>query len=440
MPEVYLDHNATTPLAPEVLEAMLPWLREGYANALSGHRKGRESRAAVDQARASLARFFGCALDEVVFTSGGSESNNLAIKGWAWAHPDGPRRHILVGAAEHASVGDAARFLAPAGWETSTVPCDETGQVSPEALLAALRPDTALVSIQSAQNVVGTINRVDELAEVLRGRRIVFHVDAAQTVGKVPTSFPFTGADLMSVAGHKFYGPKGVGALLVRRGTQLAPLVHGAGHERGLRSGTENVAGIVGLGAAVELARRVMPEAGERMVALRDALHLRLAEALGGVVLNGHPLDRLPNTLNLSFLGVVGRELADRCPELLLATGPACHDRSVHLPPAFEAMGVGRERASSSLRLALGRGNTWEEIDHAAERLIEAVRALRAEAGGALPAAARQPSRGPVCPRCQSELRLELTGLAPAVVCARHPACRHELFLAAPASLSAGGP
>ena len=432
MPEVYLDHNATTPLAPEVLEAMLPWLREGYANALSGHKRGRQAREAVDQARAGVARFFGCARDEVFFTSGGSESNNLAIKGWAWAHPDSPRRHILIGSAEHASVSDAARFLTREGWQVDEVPCDASGQVTPEALHAALRPDTALVSIQSAQNVVGTINRVDELAEVLRGRGIVFHVDAAQSVGKVPTSFPFTGADLLSVAAHKFYGPKGVGALIVRRGLTLRPLVHGAGHERGLRSGTENVAGIVGLSAALELARRVMPEAGERMVALRDALHVRLAEALPGVVQNGHPLDRLPNTLNVSFLGVVGRELADRCPDLLLATGPACHDRSAELPPAFKAMGVGPERASSSLRLALGRGNTWDQIDHAADLLIEAVRGLRAgkEQGWS-------PSQGPVCPRCGSGLRLELTGLAPAVVCARHPGCRHELYMAAPAGATA---
>lgn len=435
--EVYLDHNATTPLHPEVLEAMLPWQRESWGNALCGHRLGKEARAAIDEARRTVARFFGCATDEVLFTSGGSESNNMAIKGWAWAHPDPARRHIVIGAAEHASVSESARFLGREGWSVTEVPCDGTGQVQPEALAAALRPDTALVSIMSAQNVVGTINRVDELAEVVRGRRIAFHVDAAQTVGKVPSSFPFTGADLLSVAGHKTYGPKGVGALIVRRGVQLAPLVHGAGHERGLRSGTENVAGVVGLAAAIRIAQRDMAEAGERMVGLRDALHIRLAEALPGVVLNGHPLDRLPNTLNLSFLGVVGRDLADRVPELLLATGPACHDRSAHLPPAFRALGLGPERASSSLRISLGRGNTWEEIDRAADLLIAAVEALRREAGSALPAAAQAPSQGPICPRCGSGLRLELVGLAPSVVCKRHPACRQETFLAAPVGAGA---
>ncbi len=432
MPEIYLDHNATTPLAPEALEAMLPWLQGGFGNPSCAHRKGREAREAIEEVRRLFSEVFGCARDEVVFTSGGTEGNNLAIKGAALALRE-RGRHILVGGAEHPSVAAAARSLEPLGFEVSEVPVDDTAQISPEALAAALRPDTALVSLMHAQNVVGTINRVDELAEVLAGRRVALHVDAAQSAGKIPTAFPFLGADLMTIAAHKFYGPKGAGALIVRRGTPLEPLLHGAGHEAGRRSGTENTAAIVGMGAALRLARARMAEAGERIVALRDALHVLLAEALPGVVLNGRPLDRLPNTLNLSFLGVVGADLAARVPELLLATGPACHDRSAAPSPAFLAMGLDVERSRSSLRISLGRGNTWDEIQRAAELLVEAVRALRAEAG-ALPAAAARPSLRPLCPRCERhELRIEPTGIAPSVVCDRHPECRYQAWLAAPA-------
>lgn len=433
--EVYLDHNATTPLAPEVLDAMMPWLTTGYGNALTSHRLGQEAKKAIDRARRSFVGFFGCAEDEVVFTSGGTESNNWAIKGAAFAL-EKKGKHIVIGAAEHPSITDACRFLERFGFTFTEVPCDETGQVHPDALKASLRPDTILVSIMSAQNVVGTINRIDELAEVVRGKSIEFHTDASQSAGKIPTVFPFLGVDLMTIAGHKLYGPKGVGALIVRRGLDLVPLCHGAGHQKGRRSGTENVAGIVGLGAAIDLARARMAEAGERMVALRDALHIRLADALTGVVLNGHPLDRLPNTLNLSFLGVTGKAIAERCPDLLLATGPACHDRAADLPPAMRAMKLDPLRGAASLRLALGRGNTWDEIEHAADRIIEAVTALR-QANGGLTAAALQPSARPRCPRCERhELRLELTGIAPAVVCAEHPGCRYEAYLAAPAGVA----
>jgi cysteine desulfurase len=433
--DVYLDHAATAPLAPEVLEAMLPWLREGYGNPLSGHRKGAQAKRAVDEARQKFVGFFGCAADEVVFTAGGTESNNMAIKGAAWAL-EARGRHIVVGAAEHASILDSARFLARFGFEVTEVPVDATGQVTPDALRACLRKDTILVSIMKAQNVVGTINRIDELAEVIAGRRICFHSDCSQAAGKVPTAFPFLGVDLMTIAAHKMYGPKGVGALIVRRGLELVPLQHGAGHQRGRRSGTENVAGIVGLGAAIDLARAHMAESGERMVALRDGLHLRLADALEGVLLNGHVFDRLPGTLNLSFMGVTGRAIAERLPDLCLSTGPACHDRAADLPPALRAMGMDPLRGAASLRITLGRDNTWDEIDHAADRIIDAVRALRA-AGGALPASASAPSERPQCPRCERRpLRLELTGIAPAVVCEDHPRCRYEAWLAAPAGVA----
>lgn len=430
--DVYLDHNATTPVAAAVVEAIQPWLVEGYGNPSCGHKLGRAAREAVEEARAQVATFLGCARDEVFFTSGGTEANNWAIKGLALARQE-RGKHILVGAAEHASVGAAARWLTRFGFEVEEIPVDETGQITPAALAAALRPDTILVSVMTAQNVLGTINRIEELNEVVAGRGIVFHTDAAQAVGKIPTAFGFLGADLMTLAGHKLYAPKGVGALIVRRGLELEPLLHGAGHESGQRSGTENTAGIVGLGLACKLAPMAMVDAGERMVALRDALHLRLAEGLRGVVLNGHVFDRLPNTLNLSFLGVSGAAIAERVPDLLLATGPACHDRSTGLSPTFAACGLSAERSTSSLRISLGRKNTWEEIDHAADRLIEAVTALRVEAG-TLSSEATADSGRPRCPRCEVHpLRLELVGIAPAVVCDRHPECRYENYLAAPA-------
>ncbi len=432
--EVYLDHNATTPVAPEVVEAMLPFLHGGHGNPSCGHRLGREARAAVEDARRTLSQFFGCARDEVVFTSGGTESNNLAIKGAALARMD-RGRHVVIGAAEHPSVADAARWLTRFGFEVSEAPCTPEGQVTPEAVRSVLRPDTVLVSVMHAQNVVGTISRIDELAEALGGHPAHLHTDAAQSVGKIPTAFPFLGADLMTIAGHKLYGPKGVGALIVRRRTPLEPLLHGAGHEGGRRCGTENTAGIVGLAAAVRLAQARMAEAGERMVALRDALHLRLATALRGVLLNGHPLDRLPNTLNLSFLGTTGRAIADRVPSLLLATGPACHDRADALPPALRALGIDAARGAATLRLSLGRDNTWDEVDRAADLLVEAVVALRRAAG--VDEAALPGSDLPRCPRCEVRpLRLELTGLAPAAVCQEHPACRYEAYLAAPAGVA----
>jgi cysteine desulfurase len=384
----------------------------------------------VEDARDILSDFLGCARDEVIFTSGGTEANNLAIKGAAWARQD-RGSDILVGGAEHPSVCEAARFLTRFGFQVREVPVDSTGQVTARALERALRADTVLVSIMTAQNVVGTINRIEELNEVVSGRGIVFHTDAAQAVGKIPTAFHFLGADLMTIAGHKLYGPKGVGALIARRGLELVPLLHGAGHEAGRRGGTENTAGIVGLGAAILVARKQMIDAGERMVALRDALHLRLRDLLPGVVLNGHGHDRLPNTLNLSFLGVSGKDVAERVPELLLATGPACQDRSEGLSPTFRSMGLTVERSSSSLRISLGRENTWEEIDRAADRLSSAVEALRREVPE-LPPATREPSAGPRCPRCETlELSLDLMGMIPKVVCEKHPECRYEAYLAA---------
>lgn len=425
---VYLDHNATTPMAQEVHEAMEPFLGPRFGNASCKHALGQDARKAVDEARAVVADYFGCARDEVVFTGGGTEANNLAIKGAALARRD-RGRHVVVGAVEHPSVAMPARFLETLGFEVSVAPATPEGQITPQAVAAVLRKDTQLVSVVHANNEVGTINRLDEIAAVVRGKRIAFHTDAIQTTGKIPNAFPFLGVDLLSVAAHKLYGPKGVGCLLVGRGQKVEPLLHGAGHENGRRSGTENVAGIVGFAAALRLARRSMVDAGERVVALRDLLHLRLAESLPGIVLNGHALDRLPNTLNVSFLGVSGAELAARLEGIVVATGPACHDGAGAPSPTFQAMGLGPDRASSSLRISLGRCTTLPDIERTAELLVDAVVALRTRSGDG---ASLRPSAHPRCPRCERPLRLEAIRTVAAIVCEAHPLCRYEVALAEP--------
>lgn len=430
---IYLDHNATTPLAAEVREAMEPFFHGRFGNASCKHALGKDARAAIEESRAVVADYFGCAKDEVVFTGGGTEANNLAIKGAALARRD-RGRHLVISGVEHPSVTLSARFLESLGFEVSVAAASPTGQITAEAVASVMRKDTQLVSIVHANNEVGTVNRLDEIAAVVRGKRIAFHSDTIQTAGKIPTAYPFLGVDLLSVAAHKLYGPKGVGCLIVGRGMKLEPLLHGAGHEAGRRSGTENTAGIVGFAAALKLARRHMVEAGERIVALRDLLHLRLAESLGGLVLNGALLDRLPNTLNLSFLGVSGAELAARLEGVTIATGPACHDRSSAPSPTFQAMGLGPERASSSLRISLGRGTTLPEIERVAEDLIDAVSALRA--GKPADSDQKKPSERPRCPRCERSLRLEAIRSIAAIVCQAHPACRYEVALSEPTASS----
>jgi cysteine desulfurase len=430
---IYLDHNATTPLAAEVREAMEPFFHGRFGNASCKHALGKDARQAIEESRAVVADFFGCARDEVVFTGGGTEANNLAIKGAALARRD-RGKHVVISGVEHPSVTLSARFLESLGFEVSVAPASPTGQITPDAVASVLRKDTQLVSVVHGNNEVGTINRLADIAAVVRGKRIAFHSDAIQTAGKIPTSYPFLGVDLLSVAGHKLYGPKGVGCLIVGRGVKLEPLLHGAGHEAGRRSGTENTAGIVGFAAAIKLARRHMVDSGERIVALRDLLHLRLAESLPGVVLNGALLDRLPSTLNVSFLGVSGAELAARLEGVTVATGPACHDRSSAPSPTFQAMGLGPERASSSLRISLGRGTTLQEIEKVAEDLIDAVNALRA--GKAADGDQKKPSEHPRCPRCERPLRLEAIRSVAAIVCETHPACRYEVALAEPTASS----
>ena len=317
--------------------------------------------------------------DEVVFTGGGSEADNLAIKGVAWAHRD-RGRHLVVSAVEHPAVLETVRFLQCEGWEVTVVGVDRTGRVDPEVVTAALRDDTVLVSVMHSNNETGTINPIAEIAAAAHARGALVHTDAAQSTGKVPTRVDDLGVDLLAVAGHKLHAPKGIGALYVRRGVTLEPVIHGAGHEGGRRAGTENVPWIVGLGAACALATSEGLDAyATRVRVLRDRLHEALAAAIPGLVLNGHPEHRLPNTLNVSVPGVLGRRILDACPEVAASTGSACHEGEDVVSGVLGAMGVPLEVALGALRLTLGLLTTAEEIEAAAAALVRAVARVGAE-------------------------------------------------------------
>jgi len=368
MHRIYLDYNATTPLDPNVLEAMLPYLREHYGNPSSGHWFGAQARTAVEQARGQVAALLGADPWEIVFTSGGSESDNWAIKGIAEANRD-RGDHIITSQIEHPAVLSTCRYLEGQGLRVTYLPVDGYGQVDPDDVSRAITPRTILISIMHANNEVGTIQPIAAIGAIARERGIYFHTDAAQSVGKIPTEVDQLRVDLLTVAGHKLYAPKGIGALYVRRGTRIAPLIHGAGHEGGRRAGTENVAGIVGLGQACAIAAQTMAETGERLRALRDRLHRGLAARVGGLRLNGHPTQRLPNTLNLSFEGLDAHALLAALPEIAASTGSACHAGATEPSPVLTAMGLPTEIALGAVRFSLGKQNDQQEIDRVVELL-----------------------------------------------------------------------
>jgi cysteine desulfurase len=375
MSPIYLDYNATTPVAPAVAAAMLPYLREHFGNPSSGHVYGQRTREAVARARAQVAALIGAAPSELVFTSCATEANNLAILGVARALR-GRGRHLITSAVEHPAVARPMAHLADEGWDVTVLEVDGHGRVSPSELAAALRDDTVLVSIMHANNEVGTLQPIAELARIAHDRRALFHTDAAQSVGKVPVDVGAFGVDLLTIAGHKLYAPKGVGALYVRAGTPIAPIQFGAGHEGGLRPGTENVPHLVGLGAAAVLAQQHLPTIGDRLRRQRDALHARLDSEIPELALNGDLDERLPNTLNLSFPGVSGRDLLARTPEIAASVGSACHEEGDAVSGVLGAMGVSAERAIGAVRLSLGAPTTDDEIARAADVLITAWRAL----------------------------------------------------------------
>ena len=367
MMQIYLDYNASTPIDPAVAAAMRPFLDEAFGNPSSGHWASRPAKAALENARGQVAELLGCAPDEIVFTSGGSEANNLALKGTFFALRD-KGDHIITSVAEHPAILAPCRFLERLGAKVTYLPVDRTGRVDPEAVRRAITPRTILISIMHANNEVGTIQPIEEIGAIAREHGIRFHTDAAQSVGKIPTRVGTLGVDLLSIAGHKLYAPKGVGALYVRRGIELEPLIHGAGHERGRRAGTESALLAVGLGTACSLAMDLEPMA--RVRALRDRFWQALREDFGdGVVLNGHPEHRLPNTLNVAFVDVIGAEVLAGLNGVAASTGSACHSGRVELSPVLAAMGVPERVGMGAVRFSLGRNTTDAEIDIVIDQL-----------------------------------------------------------------------
>jgi cysteine desulfurase len=373
MRPIYLDYNASTPIDPAVAAAMRPFLEDHFGNPSSGHWAAAGAKAAIEDARSKVAQLLGAEADEVVFTSGGSEANNLALKGVAWASKvEGG--HIITSAVEHPSVLEPCRFLSQHGFQITQVPVDRTGRIDPDDVRRAITPQTILVSILHANNEVGTIQPLAEVSRITRAHGIRLHTDGAQSVGKIATNVGTLGVDLLTIAGHKLYAPKGVGALYVRRGTPLEPLIHGAGHEGGRRAGTESALLAVGLGTACDLVRDLAPM--ERVRLLRDRLWQALrAKFDHRVVLNGHTEHRLPNTLNVSFVGRVGAEILAQLEGVAASTGSACHAGQVELSPVLIAMGVPPEIGMGAIRFSLGRGTTQEEIDAVADRLARIVAA-----------------------------------------------------------------
>jgi cysteine desulfurase len=370
---IYLDHNATTPLLPEVVDAMLPYLREHFGNPSSRHLYGKRAHDAIERARSDVAALINSHADEIIFTSGGTEANNLAIRGTTARTT---RRRVVTSIVEHPATARPVSWLERQGWDIVRVGVDAGGRSRVPELDAAITPVTALVTIMHSNNETGVLQPIQEGVRFARRAGACVHTDAAQSVGKVPIDVRAMDLDLLSIAGHKLYGPKGVGALFVRRGTDLEPLALGAGHERGLRPGTENVASIVGLGAACALAQCDLDAQGARVSTLRDRLWERLAQAIPQLALNGHVENRLPNTLNVRFPQVSGEALLAATPQIAASTGSACHDGGESASAVLLAMGIPAKAALGSVRLTLGRATTESAVDRAAGALARAWRAL----------------------------------------------------------------
>ena len=380
---IYLDYNATTPIDPQVADAVEPYLRQYlFGSPSSSHTYGRRAHGAVEKAREQVAAFIGAQCDEIIFTGSATEANNLGIRGVAEALRD-RGRHIITSAIEHPSVAAPFQLLKKNGWDVSVLPVDEFGLVSTESLVHALRPDTVLVSIMHANNEVGSIQPIADIAKIIRPKGILLHTDASQSAGKIPVFVDVLDVDLLTLAGHKFYAPKGVGVLYVRKGTPIEPLIVGAGHEQGLRPGTENVPGIVGIGKAAELARHGCGFEGIALRALRDTLHERLLQAVPDLQLNGHPDMRLPNTLNISFPGMNGRKLLEHAScDIAASVGSACHEEADAVSGVPGAMGLSKQRALGAIRLSIGRPTTEMDIERAQTALLSAVHNCRLKSSG----------------------------------------------------------
>ena len=380
MKRVYLDHAATTPVDPQVVTAMVPFFSEHFGNPSSIHGFGRDSRKAIEDARAAIAKMIGAAEPgEIIFTGSGSESDNMAIKGVAAAYRD-KGNHIITSAIEHHAVYDTCKHLEKQGYKVTYLPVDGDGLVSPATLEAALTPETILVTIMHANNEVGVIQPIAAIGKILRERKILFHTDAVQTMGSIPVNVQELGVDLLSLAAHKFYGPKGVGALYVRRGVKLTPVIHGGGQERNRRAGTENIAGIVGMAKALELALQDLPASQTRITVLRDYLIDSVLQRFDHVRLNGHRTQRLPGNTNFSFEFIEGESLLLNLDlkGVAASSGSACTSGSLEPSHVLLAMGICHETAHGSLRLTLGKTTTREDIDYVLEILPEIVTKLRA--------------------------------------------------------------
>ena len=371
MKKIYLDYNATTPVAPSVLALMQPFYSEFHGNPSSAHSHGRAPAEAIEDAREKLACSVGCNSEEIIFTGGGTEANNLALKGVFFNSTPTISGHLIISAVEHPAITEPANFLQKLGVDVTVVGCDGDGMVNPDEVESAIRSDTFLVSVMHSNNEIGTLQPISEISKICRERSILMHTDASQSVGKVPVDVESLGVDMLTIASHKFYGPKGVGALYVRSGVALQPLLHGAAHERGMRAGTENTPGIVGIAAAAKLAVQAVDESLVRLNELRNQLENALRANVEDLVVHGENAERLPNTSSVSFPGVAGHEVLQRIPELSASTGSACHS-SGGISSTLGAMGVPPEVQRGTIRLSLGWHTSQEEVERASSLLVDA--------------------------------------------------------------------
>ena len=379
MARAYFDHNATTPPAAEVVEAVARALSEDFGNASSVHHFGQRAKAVLDDARSAVAELIGAEPTEVVFTSGGTESDNMALRGAAEAAEPGGRRHIITSSIEHEAVLNTVKALTKRGWTATLLPVDATGLIASSALAAAMTRETAIVSVMHANNEIGTIQPIADLAAIAHEHGAVFHTDAVQSVGKIPVGVRALGIDLLTLSGHKFNGPKGAGALWIRRGTRVVSTMTGGKHERNRRGGTENVPGIAGMGVAAQLARQKITSEGARLAALRDRLESGVLAAVAGTMVNGARDPRVPNTTNISFEGVEAESLliALDLEGFAVSTGSACSSGTLEPSHVLRAMGLPSHRTQNSIRFSLGAGNTTQEIDALLAKLPSVVTKLR---------------------------------------------------------------
>jgi cysteine desulfurase len=378
MKRIYMDHSATTPVAPEVMQAMLPYLSDKFGNASSLHSFGQEAAEALEESREKVAKLLGASSEEIIFTSGGTESDNLALKGIARRNKD-RGKHIITTCVEHPAILETCKKLEKEGFAVTYLPVTGEGLVDMAALEAAIRPDTILISVMHANNEVGTIQPLEEIGRIAAEKDIYLHTDAVQSVGKIPTDVNALGLDSLSLSAHKLYGPKGVGALYIRKGTKLESIVQGGGHERGLRSGTENVAGIVGLARAADLASQEMQSEAKRLTDLRDKLAKMVLDSVKDAWINGSMQRRLPGSLNFGFSYVEGESLLLYLDSkgIAVSTGSACSSHKLQPSHVLLSLGLKPEQCHGSLRITMGRSNTTEDVNYVAECIAEAVQRFR---------------------------------------------------------------